>query len=145
MQHSNKSPSVTVTKEAQKISNYEFALPWPKVTGNHAVKHTRTGGHYKTPAAKEYEALVAQIVAGMGLGTLLGKKPLEGPLIVSWLLAPPDKRARDVDNARKVAGDALTRAGFWKDDSNKVLIEEHFVWTDTTPGGEISVLVEVMA
>ena len=109
------------------------------------MKHTRTGGHYKTPAAKAYEGVVAQIVAGMGMGNLLGQKPLDGPLIVSWLLAPPDRRARDVDNARKVAADALTRAGFWVDDSNKVLVEEHFVWTDPVPGGGISLLVEVMA
>lgn len=136
---------VTVTKPSQQTLTFEFALPWPTVTGNHAVKHTRTGGHYKTADARAYEATVAQIVAAMGLGHLLGKKPLEGPLVVSWLLSPPDLRARDMDNARKVAADALTRAGFWVDDSNKVLVEEHFVWTDASPGGQISLLVEVMA
>lgn len=137
--------NVTVTNLPKKEATYEFAIPWPAATGNHAVKHTRTGGHYKTPAAKAYEATVAQIVAAMGMGNLLGQKPLAGPLIVSWLLSPPDRRARDVDNARKVAADALTRAGFWVDDSNKVLVEEHFVWAEPTPGGEISLLVEVMA
>ena len=138
-----KTNNVTITGSSQQSLTYEFALPWPTVTGNHAVKHTRTGGHYKTPEAKAYEATVAQIVAGMGMGSLLGQKPLDGPLIVSWLLSPPDRRARDVDNARKVAADALTRAGFWSDDSNKVLVEEHFVWSDPSPGGEISLLVEV--
>jgi crossover junction endodeoxyribonuclease RusA len=134
---------VTVTLQGERGLTYEFSLPWPSATGNHAVKHTRTGGHYKTPEAKAYEAVVAQIVAGMGMGSLLGQKPLGGPLAVSWLLAPPDRRARDVDNVRKVVADALTRAGFWADDSNKVLAREIFEWSEPTRGGEISLLVEV--
>lgn len=138
-----KTNNVTVTRVPKKEATFEFALPWPTVTGNHAVKHSRTGGHYKTPAAKAYEGVVAQIVAGMGMGSLLGKKPLGGPLAVSWLLSPPDRRARDVDNVRKVVADALTRAGFWADDSNKVLVRESFEWSDPSPGGEVSLLVEV--
>lgn len=142
MEHKNLG---TVTKPSQRTLTFEFALPWPAATGNHAVKHTRTGGHYKTPKAKAYEATVAQIVAAMGMGSLTGQKPLGGPLAVSWLLAPPDRRARDVDNVRKVVADALTRAGFWLDDSNKVLTRESFEWSDSTPGGEVSLLVEVLS
>jgi crossover junction endodeoxyribonuclease RusA len=141
----SKTHNVTVTLRCEHALTYEFALPWPKVTGNHAVKHTRSGGHYKTPEAKAYEATVAQIVASMGMGSLLGQKALGGPLKVLWLLSPPDRRARDVDNVRKVVADALTRAGFWEDDSNKVLVRETFEWADSTPGGEVSLLVEVMA
>ena len=88
---------------------------------------------------------MAQIVAAMGMGALLGKKALGGPLAVSWLLSPPDRRARDVDNVRKVVADALTRAGFWVDDSNKVLVRETFDWHDPTPGGEVHLIVEVLA
>ena len=127
------------------MNTYEFSLPWPKVTGNHAVKHTRAGGHYKVPEALAYEALVAQIVAAMGMGSLAGQKPLAGPLRVDWLLSPPDRRARDVDNVRKVVADALTRAGFWADDSNKVLVREAFEWAESSPGGEVSMTVEVVA
>lgn len=137
--------NVTITLQGQCPLTYEFALPWPSATGNHAVKHTRTGGHYKTAEAKAYEAVVAQIVAGMGMGSLLGRQPLGGPLEVSWLLAPPDRRARDVDNVRKVVADALTRAGFWADDSNKVLRRESFEWTDPVPGGQIFLTVEALA
>ena len=136
---------VTITNQCKQTLTYEFALPWPEATGNHAVRHTRTGGHYKTPKAKAYEAVVAQIVAAMGLGNLLGQQPLGGPLAVSWLLSPPDRRARDLDNLRKVVADALTNAGFWADDSNKVLVRESFEWSEPTPGGEVSLLVEVMA
>lgn len=130
---------------AQKLSNWAFELPWPPATGNHAVKHTRTGGHYKTAPAKAYEALVAQIVAAMGMGQLIGERPLQGPLSVEWVLAPPDRRARDVDNVRKVVADALTRAGFWADDSNKVLAREAFEWTEPVRGGAVHLTVEVRA
>lgn len=121
---------------------FEFSLPWPEVTGNKAVRHTRTGGHYKTAEAKAYEGTVAQIVAAMGMGSLNNKKPLAGPLAVNWLLSPPDLRARDVDNLRKVVADALTRAGFWKDDSNKVLVVETFEWSDASHGGEVHLTVQ---
>lgn len=133
--------SVTITGDV----TFEFELPWPPVLGNHATKHTRSGQHYKVPKAVAYDALVRQIVASMGMGCLTGQKPLAGPLSVSWLLAPPDKLARDVDNVRKVAADALTKAGFWVDDSNKVLTREAFEWTPPTPGGSIGLTVEVLA
>jgi crossover junction endodeoxyribonuclease RusA len=137
--------AVTITTGSQRPLTFEFELPWPKVLGNHATKHTRAGGHYKVPEAVAYDALVGQIVASMGMGRLTSQKPLAGPLSVSWLLAPPDNRARDVDNVRKVVADALTKAGFWKDDSNKVLTRETFEWTPPTPGGAIGLTVEVAA
>lgn len=142
MQQTN---NVTVTLEGQRSLTYEFELPWPKVLGNHATKHTRAGGHYKVPEAVAYDALVGQIVASMGMGRLTSQKPLAGPLSVSWLLGPPDNRARDVDNVRKVVADALTKSGFWKDDSNKVLVRESFEWTKALPGGGVGVTVEVLA
>ena len=140
-----KTHDVTVTGSSQCPLTYEFQLPWPKVLGNHATKHTRSGGHYKVAEAVAYDALIGQIVAGMGLGRLTSQKPLAGPLSVSWLLGPPDNRARDVDNVRKVVADALTKSGFWKDDSNKVLVREAFEWTQTLPGGAIGLTVEVLA
>jgi crossover junction endodeoxyribonuclease RusA len=112
------------------------------VLGNHATKHTRTGSHYKVAGAVAYDALVRQILLGMGLGCLALQKPLTGPLSAFWLLAPPDNRARDVDNVRKVVADALTKAGFWADDSNQVLGREAFEWTPPAPGGVVHLTVE---
>ena len=140
-----KSNNVAVTQLTSGSVTYQFELPFPKVLGNHAVKHSRAGMHYKVPEAKAYEAVVAQIVASMGMGSLTGQKPLAGPLIASWLFAPPDNRARDLDNVRKVVADALTRAGFWVDDSCKVLVRESFEWTPPMPGGAIGLTVEVEA
>jgi crossover junction endodeoxyribonuclease RusA len=120
---------------------YQLEIPWPTVTGNHAVKHTKTGGHYKTAQAKAYEAAVAAIVVGQGLGS---SRTLNGPLRAFWLLAPPDRRARDLDNVRKTAADALTKAGFWADDSNKVLTAERFEWSAPEAGGKIFLTIEVL-
>lgn len=116
----------------------ELELPWPP-TGNHATKHTRTGGHYKTAKAVSYRAAVAQLLGWKGLGT----NPLKGPLKVEWLLAPPDRRSRDVDNARKEAADALTLGGLWADDSNKVIREERFIWTEPEPKGKIFLTITI--
>jgi crossover junction endodeoxyribonuclease RusA len=132
----DKNVSVTVLHQI-----YQLEIPWPAVTGNHAVRHTKTGGHYKTAKAVGYEAAVRSIVLGQGFGS---SKTLKGPLKAVWLLAPPDRRARDMDNVRKTAADALTKAGFWADDSNKVLVEERFVWTTPEPGGVVFLTVETM-
>jgi crossover junction endodeoxyribonuclease RusA len=115
-------------------------LPWPP-TGNHATQHTRGGGHYKTRETLAYRAAVASLLRGIGVGSQTLPEPLEGPLAVSWLLAPPDGRARDVDNVRKEAADALTKAGLWVDDSCQVIRREAFEWSDPQPGGIIALTV----
>jgi crossover junction endodeoxyribonuclease RusA len=116
----------------------ELELPWPP-TGNSSTRHTKSGIHYKTSKAVAYRAAVAQLLGWKGLGT----KPLEGPLQLYWLLAPPDRRARDVDNTRKEAADALTLGRLWVDDSNKVIREECFVWTDPIKDGKIFLTITV--
>lgn len=116
----------------------ELELPWPP-TGNHSTRHTRTGIHYKTAEAKSYRSAVAQLLGWKGLGT----KPIEGPLVVEWLLAPPDRRSRDVDNVRKECADALTLGGLWADDSNKVIRKETFTWSDPEPNGKVFLTITI--
>lgn len=108
-------------------------LPYPP-TGNHATRHTRTGGHYKTAETVAYRAAVRRLLVGQGLG---GSKALKGPLEASWVVAPPDNRARDLDNLRKELADALTLAGLWADDSCKVLRRELWEWCSPEPGGKV--------
>lgn len=128
------------TKSDPVVRVLSLELPWPP-TGNHATKHTRSGVHYKTREAGLYRSTVRNEVYGlMALGL-----PLAGPLSVSWLLAPPDRRARDVDNVRKECADALTLAGLWTDDSCKVIRRERFDWTEPVPGGRVMLEVEVLA
>lgn len=85
-------------------------LPYPP-TGNHAVKHTRNGGHYLTREAQAYRTVVRTI--------LLKKRPeppYDAPVRVVCEISPPDRRRRDMDNVWKVVADALTLAGVWRDD-----------------------------
>ncbi len=136
---------LAVTNMTQTIT---LELPYPP-TGNHATKHTRTGGHYKTAETVAYRAAVLRLLAGMGLGKGLARKtslgPLAGPLKASWVIAPPDHRARDLDNVRKEAADALTLAGLWIDDSCKVLRQETFEWVPPEPGGKVLLTVETLS
>jgi len=118
-------------------------LPWPP-SGNSSTRHTKTGRHYKNPKVAPYRAAVARYLLGLGLGTQNAKKPLLGPLSLHWVLAPPDRRATDVDNVRKEAADALTLGGLWVDDSCKVLRRELFEWTDPVPGGRVLLTIKEM-
>lgn len=68
--------------------------------------------HYLTPGARAYYQLVAATVAKSGQNGLLA-----GKLHVECDIYPPDNRRRDLDNAFKVIGDACTKAGVWKDDT----------------------------
>jgi Holliday junction resolvase RusA-like endonuclease len=120
-------------------------LPYPPVTGNQAVRHAGRGVHYKTEPAKAYERAVDSAVRLARLSGQIEPQALAGPLVVSWVLAPPDRRARDCDNVRKVVGDALTKAGLWSDDSNRVLVRELFEWTEPVIGGQILLTVEAAA
>lgn len=121
----------------------EIELQYPP-TGNTATRHTKTGIHYKTDKAKAYRFAIAQTLLGLGVGANSGRKPLAGPLAVSWLIAPPDRRSRDVDNFRKECADALTLGGLWVDDSNKVIRRESFEWTEPAPNGRVLLVVEVL-
>lgn len=112
-------------------------LPYPSHTGNHSVRHTRGGGHYVTKEAEAYRLMVS-LKASPGR---MAPRMLAGPLRLEWLIAPPDRKARDVDNLMKVVCDALTRCGFWVDDSNKVLKHGSWQWTDPVPGGSILLTV----
>jgi crossover junction endodeoxyribonuclease RusA len=99
-------------------------LPYPRVTGNHAVKHTRSGAHYLTDEAREYHDLVARAVRGL--------RAPGGRIRTDWLLAPPDRRARDHTTLLKLVEDSLTRASFWADDSNKIIGAGSWDWA-TSP------------
>lgn len=96
-----------------------LTLPYPP-TGNHIWKHTRMGRHYLTQQARNYYQLVAEVVRKTGQDGLM-----TGKLHVECDIYPPDNRRRDIDNAFKVIGDACTKAGVWKDDTqiNRLVLE----------------------
>lgn len=137
------------------LQMFELDLPWPP-TGNHSTRHARGGSHYKTPAALAYRARVASLVVDRGFGGAPSRQAagtgvrsasntLRGPLALDWVLAPPSAHAVDLDNVRKEAADALTLAGLWTDDSNRVIREERFRWAQPCPPGAISLIIQVLA
>jgi len=115
------------------FSTVTIELPYPGRTGNHSVRHTATGRHYVSKEALAYRALVSQ--------ALRGRRAPPGPISVAWTFVPPDRRARDADNLLKVVKDALTLAGFWADDSNKVIQRGDWEWVEPEKGGSILLTV----
>lgn len=111
-----------------------LTLPYPVGCGGN--KKTRFGGgHAYTPKrVKDYFTAVASIV-------LISRAKAPQTFGVRWRLYPPDKRARDSDNALKTICDALTRAGFWVDDSNRHKLVEIIEWAEPIKGGKVEVEV----
>lgn len=111
-----------------------LVIPYPTTTGNHVWKHTTKGKHYITAKGRDYFADVKMAVMQQG-----GHIACDQPIVVQCLLYPPDKRRRDMDNAWKVIGDALTKAGVWVDDAliRRLLIE----WMDPVKGGKVVVSI----
>jgi crossover junction endodeoxyribonuclease RusA len=97
-------------------------------------KHTKTGNHYLQKKARDYYEAVAWIVRTEG--KLLN---IDYPVVVQCVLFPPDKRRRDMDNAWKVIGDALTKSTLWQDDHliRRLTLE----WSDPVKDGRVMVLV----
>jgi len=113
----------------------EIELPYPAGSGNHSVRHGG-GAHYVSAGTKAYRAQVLQQLNPRGT-----REPMAGPLRVEFLIAPPDGKGRDFDNLKKVVGDALTLAGVWTDDSNKVIKSGCWEWCDPMPGGRVFVTI----
>lgn len=119
---------------------YTLDVPWPPATGNHTTRKG-AGGFYTQASVVKWRALVAVAAAQAGL-----QLELAGPLEMTIWAAPPDARARDCDNLRKVLADALVKGRVLADDSNKVLVREVFEWFAPVKGGALAVqLVQLPA
>jgi crossover junction endodeoxyribonuclease RusA len=86
----------------------EVKLPWPPSV-NHYWR-ARGNRRFISPIAKAWldEAVLLLRAA---------RVRFDGPVKVSMLLSPPDRRRRDGDNLEKAVMDALVKAGVIKDDS----------------------------
>ena len=113
-----------------------LAIPYPP-TGNTATRHAG-GRHYTTEAVKRYRMAVATLAMAQG-----GAKTLAGQIKVVAEVYPPDNRKRDLDNAWKTAGDALTKAGVWKDDFQ--ICDLRLVRMPSRAGGQVVVHIEELA
>ena len=111
-------------------------LPYPKVTGNMSVRHSRGGGHYKDPKYTAYESQVRAAVSAQKAAIGISE-----PVEVSYVLHAPDNRARDQGNVLKVVDDCLTRSGVWVDDSNKIIRRAVIEWGENVEGGVVIVTI----
>lgn len=84
---------------------------------------------------------VARRLADLGWGGD-GRAALAGPVSVSVVASPPDKRATDADNRLKCLLDALVQGGLLADDSNRVIRRLVWEWCPPMRGGAVSVTIE---
>ena len=118
------------------MKTISIQLPYPKVTGNMSVRHSRSGGHYKDPKYTAYESQVRAAVIAQKAAIGISE-----PVEVSYVLHAPDNRARDCDNVLKIANDCMTKAGVWVDDSNKIIRRVVIEWGENVEGGAVIVTI----
>lgn len=92
------------------MNEYRLTLPCPP-SNNTYYRHAR-GRNYLSEKAEKFAEEVNSIIQQKDLALKLPQK-----LSVTIYASPPDNRKRDLDNVLKGLFDALTKAGFWVDDS----------------------------
>ena len=116
-----------------------LSISWPPNTGNTAVRHTKTGGHYVNPLIAPWRN---ENRARINLQTV---GVVSAPVRVNIVAVAPDHKSRDADNILKVLLDLLVYCEVLDDDSNKVIREISFSWCDPEPdhpGGWLFVAVK---
>lgn len=98
------------TAKARTAGKLTLILPFPP-TYNTAVRHTKTGHHYRTPEFESYRSHVADSAR------ILRVARRDGPLSVKAHFWMPDARKRDLDNVWKTLADAMQDAGVYVNDS----------------------------
>lgn len=92
------------------MTTVRLKLPYPP-TVNHVYGLGRKGTLYMKPEGKAYSERVAWMVKAACRAL-----KLSGPLAVSYIIHPPDKRKRDIANCEKVLTDAIQMSGLFDDD-----------------------------
>lgn len=101
------SPAGTSSSSGGGTAAYTVTLAWPPSL-NHAVVHTRTGQHYRTPQAKAFRALA--VVTARNARTRCHWATLTVPAAVRIDLYPPTRRSYDADGKVKEVLDVLELA-----------------------------------
>lgn len=109
-----------------------LALPYPPSV-NHYWRHV-DGRTLVSKRGRAYRREVALLLLAARV------RPLAGPVELTIVIRPPDRRRRDVDNVLKALLDALAHGGAFVDDSQvaRLTIERG----DPLAGGAALVLVE---
>jgi len=100
-------------------------------SGNHYVKHTRTGRHYMTAEAVSWLQVVSMYVYGR---EVIGKAHE-----VTYTVYQGAKKKGDVDNYAKCILDSLVKAGALKSDASVVSLHAHKLRDRENPRTEIHI------
>lgn len=103
-----------------------LTLPYPRTSGNGKSRVGPGSRVYSAEDSRQYELDVKRVV----VASRWSGQTLDMPVEVHFDAWPPDRRERDSDNVEKVLKDALTKAGFWRTDSNHLIRRSVFTWHD---------------
>ncbi len=95
----------------------EFTLPFPPSINHY---YRRVGP--RTLISREGRAFRKTVISNLRHQQI---QTLDGRLLVTITVFPPDRRRRDLDNLLKSTLDALQHAGVYKDDSQIDSLEIH--------------------
>ena len=112
----------------------KLTLPFPP-TVNTYWRHTPKGVLISASGRSFRSNAIAAVYMQLGRKP----KPLDCDVQVTVVIAPPDRRARDLDNYLKALFDSLTHAGIWKDDSQikRMAVE----WGPVTKSGYVEITI----
>ena len=83
---------------------------------NHIWRGTKTGKHYKTAKARDFETLLINVLRKQNAG----KPACDGPVRLTVEISRKTRRRYDLDNRIKSVQDCLAPAGIIADDSQVV-------------------------
>ena len=83
---------------------------------NHIWRGTKTGKHYKTAKARDFEALLITVLRKQHAG----RPSCDGPVRLTVEISRKTRRRYDLDNRIKSVQDCLAPAGIIADDSQVV-------------------------
>ena len=110
----------------------ELELPFPPSVNHY---YRRVGP--RTLISREGRAYRERVAF---LLTILGVRPVRGPIHMRIDVYPPDNRRRDLDNLQKSLWDSLQHGGAYHDDSQVVRFEVER--REVVPGGKVIVSIE---
>ena len=116
------------------MSKITITLPYPP-----SINHYYYKGRILTKRAREYrQDVIMSAIVGIDLQCLM----LKGPLAMSMLAHPPDRRHRDLDNILKPIKDAMQAACVYENDRQIIEYREPFKWGEVVKGGKIVITLE---
>lgn len=95
------------------MSAIKIDLPWPPSL-NHYWRHVVVGRSARVLVSARGQRYRREV---MGRMVCAGSPRLEGRLAAVLVASPPDRRARDIDNACKAILDAMAHARVYADDA----------------------------